>query len=119
MVGNFLPPVSNYFRIAAGLGDMLTPLVTGAIRSLGLELTGQHAEIGWDVIACCRNMQTATDLAAFGRDHRARFRSDFKKIVALTSHAGPIKQSLRRAFVYSIAEAARDRSVVSVPGQHH
>lgn len=41
---------------------MATVLVTGANRGLGLEFCSQYAAQGWQVIACCRNPQTATAL---------------------------------------------------------
>jgi len=42
---------------------MATVLVTGANRGLGLEFTRQYAALGWDVIACARRPDAATDLA--------------------------------------------------------
>ena len=38
-------------------------LVTGANRGIGLELVGQYAADGWRVIATCRNLNAAVDLA--------------------------------------------------------
>jgi len=39
-----------------------TVLITGANRGLGLEFTRQYAEAGWQVIACCRDPESATAL---------------------------------------------------------
>ena len=39
-----------------------TVLITGANRGLGLEFTKQYAEDGWQVLACCREPQSASDL---------------------------------------------------------
>ena len=43
---------------------MATVLITGANRGLGLELTRQYAARGWEVIACARRPEAATDLTA-------------------------------------------------------
>jgi len=40
----------------------LTILITGANRGIGLELTRQFSEDGWQVLACCRNPEDAGDL---------------------------------------------------------
>ena len=41
-----------------------TILITGANRGIGLELTEQFAEDGWQVLACCRNPADARQLQA-------------------------------------------------------
>ena len=41
-----------------------TILITGANRGIGLELTEQFAEDGWQVLACCRNPADAGQLQA-------------------------------------------------------
>jgi len=43
---------------------MATVLVTGANRGLGLEFCRQYAADGWQVLACCRNPETADKLAS-------------------------------------------------------
>ena len=48
---------------------MPTLLVTGANQGLGLEFTRQYAADGWDVIACCRRPQQATELSALAADN--------------------------------------------------
>ena len=45
---------------------MPTVLITGANRGIGLELARQYAAEGWQVIACCRAPDLATDLQALG-----------------------------------------------------
>ncbi|MEZ5531275.1 MAG: SDR family oxidoreductase [Steroidobacteraceae bacterium] len=46
---------------------MATVLVTGANRGLGLEFVRQYAAAGWDIIACARRPEAATELAALAR----------------------------------------------------
>jgi NAD(P)-dependent dehydrogenase (short-subunit alcohol dehydrogenase family) len=48
---------------------MQTVLVTGANRGLGLEFCRQYADKGWNVIACCRNPATASELSALSHGH--------------------------------------------------
>lgn len=43
---------------------MPTILITGANRGIGLESARQYAADGWNVLGCCRNPDTATDLSA-------------------------------------------------------
>ncbi|WP_444927250.1 SDR family oxidoreductase [Microbulbifer sp. TRSA002] len=40
-----------------------TILITGCNRGIGLELCAQFAEIGWKVLACCREPKKAAELA--------------------------------------------------------
>ena len=40
-----------------------TILITGANRGLGLEFTRQYAYLGWQVVACCRDPDSAVELA--------------------------------------------------------
>ena len=46
---------------------MPTVLITGASRGLGLEFCRQHADKGWNVIACCRNPGQASELSGLCR----------------------------------------------------
>lgn len=46
-----------------------TVLITGANRGLGLEFTKQYASDGWQVIACCREPNTAAALNALVTIH--------------------------------------------------
>lgn len=43
-----------------------TILITGANRGIGLKLSEQFAEDGWQVLACCRNPANAGELQALG-----------------------------------------------------
>ena len=44
-------------------------LITGANRGIGLEFTKQYAQEGWNVLACCRDVQHASALQALSRAH--------------------------------------------------
>jgi len=48
-----------------------TILITGANRGIGLELTEQFAEDGWQVLACCRNPTDAGKLQALSEQDLA------------------------------------------------
>ena len=43
---------------------MATVLISGANRGLGLEFVRQYAELGWQVLACCRTASDALTLVA-------------------------------------------------------
>ena len=51
---------------------MATVLVTGSNRGIGLEFARQYAEVGWRVIATCRNPDAAADLATITGDIEVR-----------------------------------------------
>jgi NAD(P)-dependent dehydrogenase (short-subunit alcohol dehydrogenase family) len=63
-------------------------LITGANRGIGLELTQQYAQDGWNVLACCRDINHANALQALAKTH-ANIRifhleiADFTQIDAL------------------------------------
>jgi NAD(P)-dependent dehydrogenase (short-subunit alcohol dehydrogenase family) len=44
-------------------------LITGSNRGIGLELTRQYADIGWQVFACCRAPDQAEQLAALQQQY--------------------------------------------------
>jgi NAD(P)-dependent dehydrogenase (short-subunit alcohol dehydrogenase family) len=44
-------------------------LITGANRGIGMELTRQFAEDGWQVLACCRNPADGAQLQALSAEH--------------------------------------------------
>jgi NAD(P)-dependent dehydrogenase (short-subunit alcohol dehydrogenase family) len=39
-----------------------TVLITGANRGLGLEFVRQYSQLGWSVLACCRNLSNSNEL---------------------------------------------------------
>lgn len=47
---------------------MTTILITGANRGLGLEFCKQYAQENWNVIACCREPEKATDLTKLANE---------------------------------------------------
>lgn len=63
---------------------MPTTLITGANQGLGLELARQYAEAGWQVIACCRKPNEASELQDLCKRH-SRVRAE---ALDLTEHAG-------------------------------
>ena len=44
-------------------------LITGANRGIGLEFAKQYAADGWNVLACCREPQSANSLQALANTH--------------------------------------------------
>ena len=44
-------------------------LITGANRGIGLEFTKQYAQEGWNVLACCRDTQHASNLLTLAKTH--------------------------------------------------
>ncbi len=69
---------------------MPTVLVTGASRGLGLEFARQYAADEWQVIACARSPQSATELARLAESSAGRIEvhaldvTDFDAIDALS-----------------------------------
>jgi NAD(P)-dependent dehydrogenase (short-subunit alcohol dehydrogenase family) len=49
---------------------MKTVFITGANRGLGLELATQYAQNEWSVIACCRDLSSASELAQLANTYR-------------------------------------------------
>ncbi len=52
------------------MSNSYTVLITGSNRGIGLEFVKQYAIDGWNVIACCRESQSATALQALANQHR-------------------------------------------------
>ncbi len=52
------PPAAS----ASDHDEAPTVLITGANRGIGIEFAKQYAELGWHVIATCRNPATAEQL---------------------------------------------------------
>lgn len=48
---------------------MSTTLITGCNRGIGLELVNQYAGLGWQVHACCRKPELATELQELAKNH--------------------------------------------------
>lgn len=57
------------FLFALGTAQAETVFITGSSRGVGLELTKQYAQDGWDVIATARSPEDDADLQALARQH--------------------------------------------------
>jgi len=84
-----------------------TILITGANRGIGLELTEQFAEDGWQVLACCRNPADAGKLQALiERDLAIELHAldvtNYQQIASLADQIGnrPIDILLSNAGIY-------------------
>jgi NAD(P)-dependent dehydrogenase (short-subunit alcohol dehydrogenase family) len=82
-------------------------LITGTNRGIGLSFVEQYAKDGWNVIACCRDPQSATELQALASKHRniqiiALDMADFSQIdaVALQLKEQKIDVLINNAGVY-------------------
>lgn len=69
---------------------MLSILITGANRGLGLEFSRQYAAAGWRVIAACREPSAADDLVALAKQYpniriEALNVADFTQVDALAA----------------------------------
>jgi NAD(P)-dependent dehydrogenase (short-subunit alcohol dehydrogenase family) len=58
-----------YTAEESGAAGMPTVLITGANRGIGYEFAKQYADMGWNVIATCRNPGTAEELNALAAEH--------------------------------------------------
>ena len=84
-----------------------TILITGANRGIGLELTQQFAEDGWQVLACCRNPADAGQLQALAKrdldiEVHALDVTNYEQMASLADQLGdkPIDILLSNAGVY-------------------
>jgi NAD(P)-dependent dehydrogenase (short-subunit alcohol dehydrogenase family) len=58
------------FLALGASAEAATVLITGSNRGIGLELTKQYAERGWDVIATARATKDAAELQALAKQHK-------------------------------------------------
>ena len=74
---------------------MRTVLITGASRGIGLAFCTQYAKQGWQVIACCRNPEQATELNKLvSRNYQIRiFKMDVMDRSGIDALAKQIKDS--------------------------
>ena len=55
---------------ASNNNEAATVLITGANRGIGIEFARQYAELGWNVIATCRNPATAEELNTLNKQYK-------------------------------------------------
>lgn len=55
---------------ASNNNEAATVLITGANRGIGIEFARQYAELGWNVIATCRNPATAQELNTLNKQYK-------------------------------------------------
>jgi NAD(P)-dependent dehydrogenase (short-subunit alcohol dehydrogenase family) len=84
-----------------------TILITGANRGIGLKLSEQFAEDGWQVLACCRNPADAGELQALSDkglaiEIHALDVTNYEQMAALAGQLGdrPIDILLNNAGIY-------------------
>ena len=84
-----------------------TILITGANRGIGLELTEQFAQDGWQVLACCRNPADAGQLQALTKrdlaiEIHALDVTNYEQMATLADRLGnrPIDILLSNAGIY-------------------
>lgn len=90
-----------------------TILITGANRGIGLKLTEQFAEAGWQVLACCRNPADAEQLSAlaergFALELHALDVTNYEQVTALAEmlKGRPIDILVSNAGIYGSKDAA-------------
>lgn len=74
---------------------MKTLLITGANRGIGLELSKQYLEAGWNVIACCRKPDAAKDLNVLANSHAEKCslkKLDVRKVDQIKQLAKDLKK---------------------------
>jgi len=91
--------------------DQPTVLITGSNRGLGLEFSRQYAELGWNVIATCRNPAGADELQQLAlqyprlRVEQLDVTSDSETQVLAQKYAGqPVDVLLNNAGIYGTLE---------------
>jgi len=90
-------------------------LITGANRGIGLELARQYSSEGWQVFACCRSPENATDLSQLAAKSGGGVqiipldvsREGAIQILAQSLQGQPIDILFNNAAVYGPASQAR------------
>jgi NAD(P)-dependent dehydrogenase (short-subunit alcohol dehydrogenase family) len=101
---------------------VITVVITGANRGIGLALARHYASSGATVIAGCRNPRAATDLAATGAEVHALDVSSADSIAAFASAIGnrPVNVLINNAGIDAKAVGAEDsqRGALALSPEH-
>ena len=103
-----------------------TVLVTGANRGIGLEFVKQYADSGWQVLACCRSPESASELMNMAADYQGRLHIiplDVSNQESITRLAAQLKGEkidvfINNAGVYS-SSGKLDSSAIDVEAWQH
>ena len=95
-----------------------TILITGANRGIGLEFVKQYAKEGWNVLACCRNPNQASELQQVAKQYASVeiFKLDVTNIndiqeIVQTLKERPIDILINNAGIYGEEQSLGDISI--------